>query len=119
MVVVPIISANDETPTPEPTTEATTVPTEIAAETSVTVTEPLTTPVTPTETVTVQPTAQPTTVVAPTSQPTNSGASLQSMQTSCRLNIDDLADNNAFTYAFGTTNANNIASYSWNFGDAG
>jgi Tol biopolymer transport system component len=115
LVVVPIISANDETPTPEPTTESTTVPTEIATEITVTATEPLSTLVPPTETVTVEP----TTVVAPTSQPTNSGMSLQSMQTSCRLLIDDLADNNPFTYAFSTSNANNIASYSWNFGDSG
>ncbi|PJF29068.1 MAG: hypothetical protein CUN52_10240, partial [Phototrophicales bacterium] len=41
----------------------------------------------------------------------------QFTQTSCAMAIDDLGDNNPFTYQFSAVNANNIASYSWDFGD--
>ncbi|MDX2076489.1 MAG: PKD domain-containing protein [bacterium] len=42
----------------------------------------------------------------------------QFTQTSCAMAIDDLGDNNPFTYSFSATNVNNIASYAWNFGDS-
>lgn len=41
----------------------------------------------------------------------------QFTQTSCAMAIDDLGDNNPFTYQFSAINTNNIASYSWDFGD--
>ena len=41
----------------------------------------------------------------------------QFTQTSCAMAIDDLGDNNPFTYQFSAVNANNIASYAWDFGD--
>jgi len=41
----------------------------------------------------------------------------QFSQTSCAMAIDDLGDNNPFTYSFSAVNTNNIASYSWDFGD--
>jgi Tol biopolymer transport system component/PKD repeat protein len=39
------------------------------------------------------------------------------MQTFCRMNISDLNDNNPFTYSFTAVDANNIASFAWDFGD--
>lgn len=41
----------------------------------------------------------------------------QFTQTSCAMSIDDLGDNNPFTYSFSAINTNNIASYLWDFGD--
>jgi Tol biopolymer transport system component/PKD repeat protein len=118
LVIVPTIGANDDTPTPEPTIETSTptteTPAEVPTEATVTATETVSTPVTTTEP--VQPTVEATQAVQRSAE---SGMDLQSMQTSCRLNIDDLADNNPFTYAFSAIGVNNIASYSWNFGDSG
>lgn len=42
----------------------------------------------------------------------------QLTQTSCAMAIDDLGDNDPFTYQFSAINAQQIASYSWNFGDS-
>ncbi len=42
----------------------------------------------------------------------------QFTQTSCAMAIDDLGDNDPFTYQFSAINANNIASYAWDFGDS-
>lgn len=41
----------------------------------------------------------------------------QFTQTSCAMAIDDLGDNNPFTYQFSAINANNIDTYAWDFGD--
>lgn len=42
----------------------------------------------------------------------------QFTETSCAMAIDDLGDGNPFTYSFSAVNVNNIASYSWDFGDS-
>ena len=42
----------------------------------------------------------------------------QLTQTSCAMAIDDLGDNDPFTYQFSAINDQQIASFSWNFGDS-
>jgi PKD repeat protein/Tol biopolymer transport system component len=42
---------------------------------------------------------------------------LLARQTFCLMDIDDLNDDNAFTYQFSSPNAFNISSFNWNFGD--
>lgn len=39
------------------------------------------------------------------------------MQTYCQMDINDLQDNNPFTFGFSAVQANNIAAFEWNLGD--
>ena len=118
-----------EAPTETPTEVVTEAPTETPTEV---VTEAPTE--TPTEVVTEAPTQAPTQV--PTQAPTQAPTATPTLvppagrggkipptevyglpQTFCALDISDLGDNNPFTYQFSATNANNIASFAWDFGD--
>ncbi|MEQ8674244.1 MAG: PKD domain-containing protein [Aggregatilineales bacterium] len=47
---------------------------------------------------------------------TSGGVSRQAI--SCQMSITDAGDTNPFTFDFGAVNVQNIASYSWNFGDS-
>ncbi len=114
LITVPYIAANDETPTPPPAEETAVPSTDVP---TVETTEPISTPIEPTPDASEAP-AVPTAAPTPETRGEDFGGSLQSMQTSCRLNIDDLADNNPFTYRFSAAAANNIASYSWDLGDS-
>ncbi|MDX1994499.1 MAG: PKD domain-containing protein [bacterium] len=84
-VFVSFAQESTETPTPEPVTE---VPTEAPTEV-------------PTE---VSPEAVST--EAPPSAPIDP-------QTYCQMNVDDLGDNNSFTYRFSAVNVANITGYLW------
>lgn len=107
-----------ETPMAEMTADATPEPTPAAETTETPVVVPETTdaPVDITEEPTPQPTAYETLIVTPeiTPEPTPAGdAEPLYTQTSCRLEITDLGDNNPFTYRFSAAQTNNIASYAW------
>lgn len=75
------------------------------------------TPEVPTEVIPDQPTE-----VAPETQEEETGdggiSAPDFTQTSCAMSIDDLGDNDPFTYSFSAVNANNIASFAWDFGDS-
>lgn len=131
-VIIPPTSepASTQIP-PSESVEVTEMPTELPQPTVVSPTEELPAPTDePVEIILPRPTAEDEppvhSIVVPTRErgniqpPTRRGIDQpEYYQTFCQMSIDDAGDHNPFTYVFNVVNAQNIASYAWNFGDSG